>query len=391
MRIGVIAPPWFTIPPEGYGGIERAVFDLVESLVDAGQDVTLFAPANSHSRARLEPLIDIAPGLDLSTTMRERLLRDYGRRAQHAAETMNFDVVYDHTEAIYDAPWSVPLLRTIHGPVSARNLERCRRHVAAGEILLGISDRQVALFDAASAVRFGSTTAVRFAAAIHNPVDVVHAPFYDADSKDIDAAYIGRCHPEKGPVEAIEVALRAGLRLRMAMRVSAEERPYFEAEVKPLLKWASDDVEFVGEVNGRERDELFGRARVLLFTSVWEEPFGLVLTESLARGTPVAALKRGSAPEILRDGTTGILCSNFAAMADRLPSAMSLSPAVCRDEALRRFDREHVATRHLEFIREVVCGRTARQPAKSIFDESRAMLPAELRSTIALGAGTAAA
>jgi glycosyltransferase involved in cell wall biosynthesis len=224
-------------------------------------------------------------------------------------------------------------------------------------LLLGISHRQVELFASAAAERFGSNYAIRFAAAIHNPIDVASTPFFDTAAKDVDAAYIGRCHPDKGPIEAIEIAMRAGIRLRMAMRVSAEERSYFETEVKPLLETASGIVEYVGEVTGRERDELFGRARTLLFSSVWEEPFGLVLTESLARGTPVAALRRGSAPEIIQDRLTGVLCSDCAAMADRVPEAMSLDPPTCREEALRRFDRIRIAERHLELIQRVATTR----------------------------------
>ncbi|MBX3071121.1 MAG: glycosyltransferase [Thermomicrobiales bacterium] len=359
MHIGVIAPPWFSVPPAGYGGIERVVFDQVESFIDLEQQVTLFASEGSRTRAELVPLIDEPPGFDQAGEERAALLRDYGHRVRRAASAFAFDVIYDHTEIIYDAPWGVPVIRTIHGPANGDNLDRCRQHTIAGEFLLGISHRQVELFASAAAERFGSSHAVRFAAAIHNPIDVTNTPFFGADAKDVDAAYIGRCHPDKGPVEAIEIAMRAGVQLRMAMRVSAEERSYFETEVKPLLETASGIVEYVGEVTGRERDEFFGRARTLLFSSVWEEPFGLVLTESLARGTPVAALRRGSAPEIIQDRLTGVLCSDCAAMADRVPEAMSLDPQTCREEALGRFDRMRIAERHLELIQAVATSRKA--------------------------------
>jgi glycosyltransferase involved in cell wall biosynthesis len=150
------------------------------------------------------------------------------------------------------------------------------------------------------------------------------------------------------------VAQAAGVPLMMALRVTSEERSYFEAVVRPLVLSIKNLAKFVGEVSGKEKDDLIGHANAVLFPSPWEEPFGLVLAEAAARGTPVVALARGSAPELIVDGVTGILCGDEEEMVRAIPRAMRLDPTACRRHAAALFDRDMIARQYLALYEQVI-------------------------------------
>jgi glycosyltransferase involved in cell wall biosynthesis len=339
----MIAPPWFVIPPVRYGGIERVVYDLVEALVASGERVTLFAPSGSHTSGALVPTTSLAHGLDLSEAEKARVLAVAARTAFTCSAERGATVVHDHTEGERPRDLAIPVVRTLHGPVTDLTLRRAVQMSRDGDWFVAISRRQRQLFERAARDRFGPGTHIRFAGVVPNPIDACGTPFFPRREKQDYAAFIGRCHWEKGPAEAIQVAIRAGVPLKMALRITAAEQPYFDYVVAPLLRKAGPLVEFLGEIGGAERTELFGRATALIFSSVWDEPFGLALTEALAHGTPVIALRRGSAPEVIDDGVTGILCDDIDEMALRLREAMRLDPAACRQAALQRFDRSVIA------------------------------------------------
>jgi glycosyltransferase involved in cell wall biosynthesis len=356
MRIAIIAPPWYAIPPLKYGGIERVIYDLSEAFVQEGNDVFLLAPPGSRTSATLIPITDRDWGLDLPDADKHQILADAGRRAFEIAADLDVDIIHDHTDVLFLRPISPPIAHTVHGPATPEAIERYLALTGHGDWFIAISARQQELFEQGAAGMTGDSEAIRFAGAIPNPLDVAGTPFYPSSAKDDYVAYIGRCHWEKGPATAILVAQRAGIPLMMAMRISEPERPYFEEVIRPMLDRARGLVEFVGEVGGHERDELFGRARAVLFSSIWEEPFGLVMTEALAHGTPVVALRRGSSPEIIANGVTGILCDSVRDLPAALHEAMRLDGEVCRRHAMARFDRCVVAQRYLEtftWIRKV--------------------------------------
>jgi glycosyltransferase involved in cell wall biosynthesis len=359
VRIVEIAPPWFPIPPSGYGGIERVVFDLVEGLIAEGHEVVLFAPPGSRTSAQLVSNVDRPLGLDLTETEKRRHLYEVGRHGYRLAMQLGADLVHDHTDVAPPDDYPLPVLHTIHGPATPAAVAAYRAMSLRGDQFLAISHRQRALFAAASGGM------IAFSGVVHNPVDVAGTPFYSRDMKEPYAAFVGRCHWEKDPAAAIRVAREAGVPLKLALRVTVEERPYFEAAVRPLIEASRGLVEYVGEVGGHEKAELIGRAGAVLFPSPWEEPFGLVLAEAAAHGTPVVALRRGSVPEVVVNGETGFACADEAAMAAVLREAMALDPAVCRDHAMACFDRSVIARRHAELFGRLAAGRSGEPAAAS--------------------------
>jgi glycosyltransferase involved in cell wall biosynthesis len=351
-----IAPPWFPIPPARYGGIERVIHDLTEGMVADGHEVTLFAPAGSRTSARLIETVPEGLGLDLTWAEKEEILARTGSDAYARAATIGADVIHDHSDYLVDREFPVPVVHTVHGPPTEFSLDRYRELTEHGHAFVAISARQRHLFLEAAERRFGRGEHIAFVGVVHNPTDVASVPFYPATAKEDYVAFLGRCHWEKGPDLAIRVAIAAGVPLKLALRITTEEQPYYDAVIRPLLDVAGSLVELVGEVGGAARDDLIGKAGAVLFTSPWEEPFGLVLTEAAARGTPVVTLDRGAAPEVVRDGVTGILCRTEAELVDAVPRAMALSPEACRSHAEARFDRTVVAERYIDAY-QLVPGR----------------------------------
>ena len=362
MHVVQIAPPWFPIPPDGYGGIERVIHDLTEGLVAAGHRLTLLAPAGSRTSARLIPTVPEGLGLDMTLADKDRAFRESTRAAYATAATLGADIVHDHTDFVVEGAFPAPIVHTVHGPATDHHVSLYREMSQRGDRFVAISARQRQLFLATAERRFGAGEQIAFAGVVHNPTDVAATRFYPGTDKDDYVAFLGRCHWEKAPDTAIRIAIASGLRLKMALRVTVDEQAYFNAVVRPLLDEAGDLVEFVGEVGGAEKDALIGRARAVVFTSPWEEPFGLVLTEAAARGTPVVAFGRGSAPEIVRDGVTGVLCRTEAEMVAALPRAMALDPAACRAHAEARFSRDAIARRYLDLY-AMVLERAAPAPS----------------------------
>ncbi|CAN5533569.1 glycosyltransferase family 4 protein [soil metagenome] len=373
MHIAMIAPPWFPIPPPKYGGIEQVVYNLVEAFAEAGHQVTLFAPEGSSTSAELIPTADVAVGLDMGEAEKVLINEAAGDRAYSIANEIGADIIHDHSDYVYGSAVLAPIMRTVHGPMTDIAVGRYQQMSKSGDRFIAISQRQREIFEQAAVETAGDASSIAFADVIHNPIDATHTPYYSADEKEDYVAFVGRCHWEKGPSHAIEVARDAGVRLKMAMRVSKPERLYFDSVVKPLLEANSDLVEFVGELGGRERDELYGKARALIFSSAWEEPFGLTIVEALAHGTPVAALRRGSATEIINDGVTGRLSGDFAEMARTSRQVMALDPAVCRSEAVARFDRLVIGHRHLELFERVIEERQSTLPRIRLFPVAPAL------------------
>jgi len=359
MRVVQIAPPWFPIPPVGYGGIERVVYDLTEGLLAAGCEVILCAPAGSQTSARLVPTVARPVGLNLTEAQKSRHFAEASRLAYRRALELNADLIHDHTDFVPRRGFPLPIVRTIHGPATSVAVANYRAMSRRGDRFIAVSHRQRDLFVAAAQERFGLGDQIAFAGVVHNPIDVTAAPFYPTVQKRGYVAFLGRCHWEKSPDGAIRVAQAAGVPLMMALRVTTEEQAYFDAVVRPLVLSIKNLAKFVGEVSGQEKDDLIGHAGAVLFPSPWEEPFGLVLAEAAARGTPVLALARGSAPELVVDGVTGVLCADEDAMAREIPRAMTLDPAACRAHAEALFDRDRIAQQHLALYEQVLASRTA--------------------------------
>ncbi|HEX2075905.1 MAG TPA: glycosyltransferase family 4 protein [Geodermatophilus sp.] len=338
MRVGVIAPPWLPVPPPAYGGIEAQVHDLARGLTDAGHDVVLAAPPGSTCPVPRIGGVAPAPGVPMGDGATElaHVVHAYGALG-------DVDLVHDHTLAgpLYrHRPAELPVVSTCHGSFDG-TLGAAYRAMATDVFLVAIS--------AAQASAAGD---VPFAAMIHHGLDVDAVPVGPGSGGYV--CFLGRMSPDKGVREAILIARSAGMPLKIAARIRpGSEQQYFEECIRPLL---GGEVEFLGEAGAAAKYELLGDAVALLNPIRWCEPFGLVMIESLAAGTPVVATPRGSAPEIVEDGVTGFL-RELAHLPDALLRVAELDRAACRAAAETRFSAERMVAEHLALYREVVAGR----------------------------------
>ena len=316
MKIAQIAPPWFAVPPMGYGGIELVVALLADGLADRGHDVTLFASGGSRTKATLvSPLIDPPDPALLGNPWFDA----YHAVASYLAIDHEFDVVHDHSGIVGPAMGALgrgrpPVVHTLHGPWTAPS----RR-------FYGLLHEHVHLVAISEAQRADNTD-VEYAAVVHNGIDLDDYRFR-AD-KDEFLVYIGRANPDKGPTLAIEVARRAGLPLAMVIKKNEPfERTYWDEIVAPML---NDEVEVYEAISHDAKVDLLSRARAMVFPIQWPEPFGLVMAEAMACGTPVVSCPVGAAVELVENGVTGYLRDSIDDLVDAVASIGNCSPSACR-------------------------------------------------------------
>lgn len=321
MRIGLIAPPWLPVPPPAYGGTEAVIDGLARGLVLAGHEVLLAAAANSSCPVTRVSGLEDAPD-------QAAVIADTPTELRHVIRSHDLlrgrvDVVHDHTLAgpIYGRHiGSTPLVTTNHGPF---NSDLTTIYRAIDDVwITAISHHQAS-----------TATRVPIRAVVHHGIDLDQVPVGDGHGGY--ASFLGRMSPDKGAREAALVARAAGVPLRMAAKMrEPEEYDYFEAQVKPLL---GPDVEYVGELSFRDKVELLGASFAMLNPVQWPEPFGLVMVESLAAGTPVVGTPCGSAPEIVDHGVTGYLRPDLPGLSQALLDAAGIDRHACRATAVRRF------------------------------------------------------
>ncbi|HLI55301.1 MAG TPA: glycosyltransferase family 4 protein [Acidimicrobiales bacterium] len=344
MRIAMVAPPWFHVPPEAYGGIEQMVADLVDGLVARGHEVVLVGAGRPGTKAqRFVPVYAEPPSARLGQPLPEVLQAAAAAAVLDGAEV---DVVHDHTLAgpLLARGRAVPTVVTAHGPVTGESGD----YLA----LLGETVDVVAISRAQQRLQ----PKVNWVATVHNAVDVASFPFGRGDGGYV--LFIGRFNPEKGAHLAIDAARRAGRRLVLAGKLNEPaERHYFNALVRPRL---GPDVDYVGEADAATKRELYAGAEALLFPVCWEEPFGLVMIEAMACGTPVVALRRGSVPEVVDDGRTGVVVDDPDDLPKAIVDAGSLDRFDCRTHAERHFDTSVMVGGYEAVYRTVVEGRQLR-------------------------------
>ncbi|MFN0072365.1 MAG: glycosyltransferase family 4 protein [Chloroflexota bacterium] len=346
MKIAQIAPPWLPIPPVGYGGIELVMYDLTEGLVRNGHEVLLFGTGDSSTSARLIPLVDRHIGQDWLPTVAPGIVHATSRYAYVRAFLEQVDIIHDHTD-FQELELPVPKsVYTIHGPAVSSAVARAKAIMAGGRGgLVAISHRQRELFEAQG---------VQFAGTVHNGIDAAAMPFGAAELKEPYLLFIGRANWEKGLDLAVRVAGRAGMPLVMAVKMTERhEQEYFHEHVDPWLAKGAN-VTLLGEITPQEKFDLYCRAQGTLFSSQWEEPFGLVMTESMACGTPVIALRRGAAPEVIRDGITGFLCDDEDGLVAAVPKLQSIDPHACRKHMLEHFSVEEMARQYAAVYERVL-------------------------------------
>jgi glycosyltransferase involved in cell wall biosynthesis len=342
LRIAMLAPPWITVPPPGYGGVESVVDALTEALVRRGHAVTLFCAPGSKSTAKVMALLEVPHPDEIERSLYEA---DHVARAfeliDGASGGDRFDVVHDHcgfTSLAMADRLRTPLVHTLHGQFTAQTGAFYARHGHKGA-LIAISQAQLALAPAG----------LRPLAVIPNPIAVANWPLQR--KKDDYLLWVGRMTADKGPHRAIEAARLAGRPLVLAGVVQPGQRAFFEREVAPHVDGKA--VRFVGEVTGARKRSLFSRASALLMPIRWEEPFGMVMIEALAGGTPVIAFDEGAVQEVIVDGKTGFIVADEAAMAAAVPRLADISPTDCRAWVIDHCDVDTVAAAYESAYRSV--------------------------------------
>ena len=339
MRIAVVSPVWFPVPPTGYGGIEWIVWLLADGLADAGHEVTLFASGDSHTKATLAAVYETAPSELIGTSIVElhHALHCYEREAE-------FDVINDHSglpAAALGGAVETPVLHTVHGPLDAiggvvyEQIARVSPRV--GLISISYNQRR-------------PKPQLPWAANVPNALDFSLYPVKPHRGDYL--LFVGRMSPDKGCHRAIDVAFSAGLPLKIAGKNREPlERQYFDEFVAPHL---SDEIEYLGEVTHGEKVELLQNARATLFPIEWEEPFGLVMIESMACGTPVIATRWGAVPEVIEHCRSGIIVDDYRLMAAAIEEADRLEPLELVRYAQQHFSPERMVGDYLRAFGSVL-------------------------------------
>jgi len=329
LKVAVLSPVWFPVPPTGYGGIELVVSLLTDGLVDAGHEVTLFASGDSLSKATLAYVFERAPSELIGRSLPE---------LRHAmacyTRADDFDVINDHSgipAAALGGLVDTPVVHTVHGPLDtheAQDAYGAIAEVAPGVGLISISENQRR-----------PMPELPWVATIPNAIDFSLYPCKPHRGEYL--LFLGRFSPDKGAHRAIAVAMQLDMPLKLAGKNrEPKERQYFAEFIEPHL--GHGGIEYLGEVTHGHKVELLQDARATLFPIEWEEPFGLVMVESMACGTPVIATRHGAVPEVIEHGRSGIIVDNYRQMAEALEQADALDPIECRRYVEERFAPERM-------------------------------------------------
>jgi glycosyltransferase involved in cell wall biosynthesis len=342
VRIAQVAPLFQRVPPVQYGGTERVMYNLVEGLVARGHDVTLFASGDAQTSARLVPVVPKPLWFDPS--VRDVVAPHFTLHRQVFARAREFDVIHNHND-YYAFPYlrtsPTPVVTTMHGRCDLPELQAVLE-VFPEAMLVSISNSQRASFPEGNWV-----------GTVHHGLDLGRYPFNPRGGEGL--VFLGRISPEKAPHVAIDVAIEAGLPLTIAARVDPSDRPFFEREVKPRLDHPL--VRFVGEVDDAEKVRLLGSSRALLLPLDWPEPFGLVMIEAMACGTPAVVRPCGAAPEIVADGVTGFLASARAQLVAAVRAADRIDRAACRQRVEERFSVRSMVDGYEAIYRRLAAAR----------------------------------
>jgi len=344
VRIAQVSPLYESVPPQAYGGTERVVSFLTEELVRQGHDVTLFASGDSQTAARLVPMAPHALRLGGS----EDSLAHHVLMADRVARIgRQFDIVHFHIDYVH-----FPLSRrdrythvtTLHGRLDIPDLQPLYDEFREMPVV-SISDAQRAPLPQAN---WQSTV-------YHGlPIDLFH---FEPEPRGY-LAFLGRISPEKRVDRAVEIARRTGMTLRVAAKVDDADRRYFETEIAPLFDLPF--VNYIGEISEAEKQQFLGGATALLFPIDWREPFGLVMIEAMACGTPVVAWRGGSVDEVISDGVSGFVVEELDEAVDATYRSAMLDRRQCRDEFERRFTADRMARNYVSVYERLAFARTDR-------------------------------
>lgn len=341
MRIAQVTPLWEQVPPSGYGGIEIVVSLLTDELVRRGHQVTLFAAGDSKTLAYLDAGCGAAlrPLGMLPPEYAQYEGRQLDKVFDHARE---FDVIHSHMDLAalaYGQRSSTPVVHTIHGiltDVTGKIFSQYRQ-----ENFVSVSNSQRR-----------NDLALNYVATVYNAIALAQFEFHPRPTVPPYLVFLGRMSPEKGPHRAIEIAQRSGWQLKMAGKVDFENQEFFDQQVAPYID--GQQIEFLGEVSQSEKNALMGQATAKLFPILWPEPFGLVMAESMACGTPVIAMAMGAAPEVVVDGHTGFLCHTVEECVAAIANIPAISRQACRDHVVINFGVGRMVDGYEAVYRQVI-------------------------------------
>ncbi|RZJ43100.1 MAG: glycosyltransferase family 4 protein [Brevundimonas sp.] len=365
MKIAQVTPLYEAVPPKLYGGTERVVAHLTDALVDLGHDVTLFASADAQTKARLVPVRDQAIRLD-PAPLKSDLAAHMSMLGEVLDRADDFDIIHFHTDMIHFPLFKQiadKTLTTLHGRLDMKDLAPVYKRW--GEFgLISISD------DQRKPLSFAN-----WKATVHHGMPAEQYKFHA--KSDGYLAFLGRISPEKRPDRAIEIATKLGRRLKMAAKVDAADKLYWEETIKPLVD-GNPLIEFIGEIGDHQKSDFLGGADALLFPIDWPEPFGLVMIEAMACGTPVVAFRCGSTTEVIEDGATGFLVDTMEqaiAAADRVHL---LDREAVRARFELRFSATAMARRYVDVYGDLLAKRPFAE--KPLMDVVTPLRPLEERS-----------
>jgi glycosyltransferase involved in cell wall biosynthesis len=352
MRIAQVAPLYEAVPPKLYGGTERVVAHLCDALVELGHDVTLFSSADAHTRARLVSVRDRAIRLD-PVELKSDLAAHLAQMWRVRVQADEFDVLHFHTDMLHFPFFedrASRTLTTVHGRLDVKDLSEVYRRWPEFPLI------------SISAAQRRPMPHANWAGTVHHGVPDALCDFSPQGSGYL--AFLGRICPEKRPDRAISIAKRLGRRLCMAAKVDQIDRAYFHERIEPLL----DDplIEFVGEIGERQKSEFLGGADALLFPIDWPEPFGLVMIEAMACGTPVIAFDRGSVREVIEPGLTGFIVETEEEAIEAVIRAEQLDRATIRRRFEERFSARVMACSYLA-IYASLSGEPSADPVRRTF------------------------
>jgi glycosyltransferase involved in cell wall biosynthesis len=348
MKIAQVAPLTEAVPPKFYGGTERVVAYLTDALVELGHEVTLFASGDSLTKAKLHPCWPQA--LRLDPNVKDYFAPIFMELEMVARRAHEFDVIHAHLD-YFGYPLlrrlGVPSVTTLHGRLDMPELQPL--YGLYGDMpVVSISDSQRAPLPQANYV----------ATILHGlPQDLLQK----GPGTGGYLAFLGRISPEKAPDAAIRIAAKAGMKIKMAAKVDKVDEEYYKSTVEPLLP--QGDIEFIGEIGEHQKSDFLGNAAALVFPIAWREPFGLVMIEAMACGTPVIAFNNGSVPEVLEDGLTGFIVENEEQAIAAVAKIGTLDRDRIRAEFDRRFTSHHMAQNYLKlYSRLAKTQRTGTNP-----------------------------
>ncbi len=344
LKIALVAPFEEPVPPRTYGGTERVVFNLAEELVNMGYDVTLLASGDSKTSAKLIPCVTKAVRMlpeAKNPDLRSALNLQGLAQAVKTLGTGNYDIVHNHFGwklLLFKDLIKAPIITTLHGNLSEPT-EQHMHGVFKNEPFVSISKSQR---------RHGAK--LHYVATVYNGIQPERFKF-NPNPQDY-LAFLGRIHPHKGLEYAIEIAKKSNHKLIIAAKLDSLEQHYFENEIKPLID--GKQIVFIGEVDHKKKVSLLKNAKAMLSPIQWDEPFGITNIESMACGTPVIGIKRGSLSEIIVDGKTGYLCSNVDQMIKRVQIIDRIKRETCRHHVEKHFSARGMAEGYLKAYGRIV-------------------------------------